>query len=344
MPTSPTVPSGTTAEVLGPAQVSKLLDIIADILEDFEQRLQEGIPSYMHKWYRFVHKASFDLRKQGSGWTDTVKRLHGSPDNWHDYVEEVLKLAPPVRPVLKLWKKETGEIYLLRHNITDSIYDAQMTSHLATDLQSSISAKMDSIPTKMDSMMATIRNMRIDPCPSSDDEEIPVTLEKSTPVICRFAKTLSLKKDPSTGTKSEPSQKSKEPSPEYEEAYHDPKGPADDDPRDQERNALLNEGLDDEEIDTLFQEDEITASYKDEPTPNQEDHNTETPHGTYGGAFYDSGYHDGYKEGIADIAYDDGYNIGYDNGFYDHEQHEGYPSDYYSDYSYDDNSYHEAPD
>ena len=106
----------------------------------------------------------------------------------------------------------------------------------------------------------------------------------------------------------------------------------------------MEEGLDDEEIDTLFQEDEIIASYQNEPAPTRKDPNTETPDENYGGACYDNGYHDGYKEGIAENAYDHGYIIGYENGFYHHEEHEGYPSDCYSDYSYDDNSYHEAPD
>jgi hypothetical protein len=39
----------------------------------------------------------------------------------------------------------------------------------------------------------------------------------------------------------------------------------------------LEEGLDDEEIYTLFQEDEIIASYQNEPAPTQKDPNTETP-------------------------------------------------------------------
>ena len=126
--------------------------------------------------------------------------------------------------------------------------------------------------------MEMIENL-IDPCPSSDDEDIPVTREMSTPVICRFAKSLTLKEtDPPTGTKSdETGQTPKEPSPDNEEAYHDPKGPADDGPQeptlpseeayfigdDEERKALLAEGLLHDEIDQLFEEDEMNAQLEE---------------------------------------------------------------------------------
>jgi hypothetical protein len=132
------------------------------------------------------------------------------------------------------------------------------------------------------------------------------------------------------------------------------KGPADTNPHDKERTALLEDGLDNEEIDDLFEEDDMNALLSKEqsksfsfdgtvPTPKDCDSPiNETSDGNYGNSYYDSGYHDGYKDGNMEIASDDGYSTGYDHGYSDHEI--AYQSDYYSDASYTDDSYDEAPD
>ena len=60
--------------------------------------------------------------------------------------------------------------------------------------------------------------------------------------------------------------------------------------------------------------------------------------------YFDNGYHDGFKNGIAELAYDNEYSAGYDNGSYEPNYNDDSASDYYSDYSYDDSYYPEAPE
>ena len=129
MSTPPTVPPGTTTVIIEPARVLDLLDIVDDIAEQFEAKLDGDLPPYLLEWGRFDSKVRRDLKKKGASWQDTVKRLHGNPTTWHDYVAEVLRLVPPVHPVLKIQKKNTRQVTLLRHDITDAIHGAQMTSH-----------------------------------------------------------------------------------------------------------------------------------------------------------------------------------------------------------------------
>ena len=350
----------TTTYVLPDAYLCLFLWEVNYAVNDFEWKLRKELktpdPTYITDWHSFYKTVRNGKEDElFKGWQDTTHLLPSQPTSWPEYVETVLNLVPPVRAVITLQASQKWTA--TRFERAYSTVTLEILKSTDDVLQDLLNLHHWNTPKRNQNFVSEPTNL--DPCPSSDDEDIPAILETSTPVICRFAKSLPLKEtDPPTGTKSDETGKTpKEPSPDDEEAYHTPKGPTDDGPQepnrpseeaypsgdDDERKALLAEGLLDDEIDQLFEEDEMNALLEEPTQPHSNDFNDE-PDKTYHGAYYDSAYHDGFKNGIAELAYDNGYSAGYDDGSYEPNYHNDSASDYYSDYSYDDGYYSEAPD
>jgi hypothetical protein len=273
-----------------------------------------------------------------------------------------------VQAVLTIHTSTNETVTLRQLRYTDAVLRRQKVLHYGKVHLSAfdkVQSRFDSILKNLSTRDPAPYKLKVDIEPPSSDEEYdkaPIP-DGSSPIICRSAKFVAVTTPVSKPNGKEPgTNDTREFKDAYEKAYLSKKdgtappnkGSDDTNPHDRERSALLAEGMDNEEIDDLFEEDETNALLSKEqsksfsfdgtvPTPKDCDSfRNETSDGNYGNSYYDSGYHDGYKEGITEIASDDGYSTGYNHGYSDHES--DYPSDYYTDDSYTDDSYNEAPD
>ena len=84
------------------ADVRDLLELVNDTAFEFDELLEEPTPQYYTDWLFFYQRSTQAIKKPGNTWK-AAALLHPSlPDSWHDYVEAVLRLVPPVQAVLTI--------------------------------------------------------------------------------------------------------------------------------------------------------------------------------------------------------------------------------------------------
>ena len=107
------------------AKVRDLLDLVNDTAFEFNELLGEPSPRYYTDWLSFYQRSTQVIKKAGNTWKTAAHLFPSSPDSWHDYVEAVLRLVPPVQAVLKLEKSTPTKVTLLQYSLTEVLVAAQ---------------------------------------------------------------------------------------------------------------------------------------------------------------------------------------------------------------------------